>query len=644
MTEAPIPSTPPPRATSDPGRWYETRIAHAEAEVSELESRMSRLATVRLVSFLGAVVPLLALETSPRGWWPPLLGLAAAMAVGFVVLVVLHRRTRKARDRARVREDLGREGLARLDRNWDALPLLRLEPPPSADHPWAGDLDVLGRASLGHLLGTPRTAPGRERLRTLLLHPHEGEVDGESGAAARTMRRSAMDHLSRHPDLLEGVQVAARSAERAGSAAELADFRAWAVGAPWTSPAIRDRWLLGARVLAGANVALLAAWFAGWPPFWLLGAALSLGIWARIRAEAHRRFEAVEGAEASLGRWAELLDVAASLPPGTPLLDRLREGASSPVDGARALAELRRISDWAQVRRSSLVYFPLAVLLAWDVHPLVPMERWRDQYGSRVDRWLEAVGELEVLVALALLRFDHPDWTLPDERPLPPRGPHPPGDAHGIEASELRHPLLPPTSAVGNDVVLPGPGRLLLVTGSNMSGKSTLLRALGVNQLLLLAGGPVAASAYRASPFVPWSSMRIRDSLAEGVSFFMAELHRLRRVVDAAREGPVLVLLDEILQGTNTAERRTAARIILGHLLEAGAVGAVSTHDLTLADAPELATRLEQVHLREEVGDVNARRTLSFDHRLRPGPATSRNALLLLELVGLGGELPEEGG
>ncbi len=631
------PAPPPgPDRPPEPRGWYASRIRAAEEEVAALERRMSRLATFRLVCFLAAVAPLLALETTPRGWWPGLFALAGIFGSGFVALVVHHRRARRARDRAAVRVALGKEGLARLDRRWDALPHPRLDPPPPPEHPWAGDLDVLGRASLGHLLGTPRTVPGLERLRSLLLDPPE---PGDAGIVARQLRRDAVDRLSRAPELLEQVQVAARSARRPGPRSELAAFRAWAAGPSWKPPEVLARWLAGARLLAVANVVLLSGWFVGWPPVWMLGAAASLVVWSLTRGAAHTRFDAVEGAEASLGRWAELLDVAAALPGGSALLDRLREGAGSPVEGARALGELQRISDWAQVRRSSLAYFPLALLLAWDIHPLVPMERWRTRHGGHVERWLEAVGELEVLVALALLRFDHPDWALPEERPFMP------GEANGgpadpsrpsIEASELRHPLLPPAEAVGNDVDLPGAGGLLLVTGSNMSGKSTLLRALGVNQLLLLAGGPVAASAYRAPALVPWSSMRIRDSLAEGVSFFMAELHRLRRVVDAAREGPVLVLLDEILQGTNTAERRTAARIILGHLLETGAVGAVSTHDLTLADAPELAARLRQVHLREEVLEVDGRRVLTFDHRVRPGPATSRNALLLLEMVGLG--------
>jgi DNA mismatch repair ATPase MutS len=189
---------------------------------------------------------------------------------------------------------------------------------------------------------------------------------------------------------------------------------------------------------------------------------------------------------------------------------------------------------------------------------------------------------------------------------------------------------------VRNDVELAPPGRLLLVTGSNMAGKTTLLRAIGVNQVLALAGGPVAADRMQTKAILPWCTMRVRDSLEGGVSYFLAELQRLKQVVDAAQAGPVLFLLDEVLQGTNSAERRTAARIVLSQLLETAATGAVTTHDLELGVTPELENRVVDVHFREQVVEVDGARTLRFDYLLRPGLATSRNALLLLEIAGLG--------
>ena len=200
----------------------------------------------------------------------------------------------------------------------------------------------------------------------------------------------------------------------------------------------------------------------------------------------------------------------------------------------------------------------------------------------------------------------------------------------------MGHPLLDPRHCVRNEVDVPSAGCLLLVTGSNMAGKTTLLRTIGVNQVLALSGGPVAAARFATQAVLPWCVMRVRDSLEHGVSYFLAELKRLERLVVVARASPVLFLLDEILQGTNSAERRTAARIVLAHLLETNALGAVTTHDLGLPDTPELEHRVKNVHFREHVTEVNGERTLDFDYVLRPGVATSRNALLLLEIAGLG--------
>jgi DNA mismatch repair ATPase MutS len=225
----------------------------------------------------------------------------------------------------------------------------------------------------------------------------------------------------------------------------------------------------------------------------------------------------------------------------------------------------------------------------------------------------------------------------------------------------MGHPLLPPAERVDNDVEVGPAGTFLLVTGSNMSGKSTLLRAIGVNLILAGTGAPVCASSFRTPPVALWTSMRVQDSLERGVSYFMAELQRLKQVVDAARadaaswsrdgrggaglfaaepeERRFFYLLDEILQGTNTAERQIAARRIIAYLVDSGALGAVSTHDLTLADAPELAAHARMVHFTETIAAGDSGPMMTFDYLLRPGIATSTNALRLMEIVGL--DLPD---
>jgi DNA mismatch repair ATPase MutS len=309
------------------------------------------------------------------------------------------------------------------------------------------------------------------------------------------------------------------------------------------------------------------------------------------------------------------------------------------------MRRLERLMELADARYSGASHFVVQTVGLWDFHVVHALEGWQRAAGPHVRRWFEGLGTAEAVSALATLAHDNPDWVLPDLSP-------PRGDGARIEAEALGHPLLQPARRVDNDVSVGPPGTFLLVTGSNMSGKSTLLRALGCNVVLAQAGGPVCARAMRMPPLALFTSMRVEDSLERGVSFFMAELRRLKMVVDgadAAAGGGVtpLYLLDEILQGTNTAERRTAVRRVVRHLLDAGALGAITTHDLALAEIENLKDAAVPVHFEETVHErepppdaaiLSGHSGMSFDYRLRQGVATSTNALALMRLIGLATE------
>jgi DNA mismatch repair ATPase MutS len=246
---------------------------------------------------------------------------------------------------------------------------------------------------------------------------------------------------------------------------------------------------------------------------------------------------------------------------------------------------------------------------------------------------LEAAGEWEALAALSLLHRDHPEWAFPRVEATAP----------SFEAAALAHPLLPEREAVANDVCVGPVGHLLFVTGSNMSGKSTLLRAIGANAVLAQAGAPVFARTLKMPPVTVWTCMRVEDSLERGVSFFMAELQRLKRVVDGVSADPTrtaLYLLDEILQGTNTGERQIASRRVLAQLARQRAFGAISSHDLDLIDGTSLERVVEPVHFAEVFSRDAGQPSMTFDYTLRPGKATSSNALALMELLGFA--LPDE--
>ena len=609
-------------AEPDPQARHRARREHHGEARRRAEKQSGRLTRARVGSFLAALALGVAAEWTAGGALRIALAAAAgAAAVGFVWLVARHRRVR-ARERWHgTLEELAEEGLARLDRRWEALPEAG-GGPAEPDHPYADDLDVLGPASLRRLLSTPATPPGRAAVRRWLLEPAD--------PATSARRREAVAALAGRHEFRS--ELAAR-ARLAGDPDEgtFRRFLAWAESENWLEP---RAWLLWtARLLPVATVALAAAQVGGLVagPWWAAGPPTMLALTGLTGPGTGGELERATAGEAELERYAEVLETLAEVGGEAAALAGIREDLSggNGAPAAEAVRRLGRLVAWAEVRNNGLVHFVLQALLLWDVHVLHRLERWKARHGHRMRDWLGALGRGEALCALAELQADHPEWCLARVET---------GRMPGLEAEGLGHPLLTPGACVHNDVRIGPPGSFLLVTGSNMSGKSTLLRAVGLAVVLARAGGPVPARRCRLSPLRVRTVMRVEDSLAEGLSTYMAELERTRQVVASARseERPVLYLLDEPLQGTNEAERRVALRTVLRHLLETDAVGAVATHDLRLHEVDDLEAAARPVHFTGTVEEGEGGPRLRFDYRLREGPATSTNALDLLRLVGLG--------
>jgi DNA mismatch repair ATPase MutS len=274
--------------------------------------------------------------------------------------------------------------------------------------------------------------------------------------------------------------------------------------------------------------------------------------------------------------------------------------------------------------RRNKMFAPIAMILFWGTQFAFLLESWRAQWGHSVRQWLTALGELEALLALAGHSFEHPKDPFPE---LIEEGPF-------FEGDELGHPLIPESALVRNDLRLGDDLRLFVVSGSNMSGKSTLLRTVGTNIILALAGAPVRARRLVLSPLNVGASIRIQDSLQEGISRFYAEIQRLRQIMDLSEEGsrPLLFLLDEILHGTNSHDRRIGAEAVVRGLVERGAVGLITTHDLALSRvADSLAPAAANVHFVDHLEDGK----VLFDYQLRPGVVTKSNALDLMRSIGL---------
>ena len=503
-----------------------------------------------------------------------------------------------------------------MRRDWSALPPPRERVP--TDHPYAADLDVAGTpASLFRLLDVVSAATGRPTLlRWLLQVPPSPDV--------LQSRQTAAAELARAVGLREELAVLGQQSGEIG-ADRLARFLDWSDGTGW-SPLGRGL-VWGARIVPLITLITVVLAFVGRVPWVVPAASFAAGLvlMARPRAVLAAGLTSVFEHATGLRGQRDMLEVIGAGSVEAPLLADLRDRSAG---GAESLRRLERAMSLVE-GRGSLIHGIANAVALWDVHALGRLDHWRRMYGRALRGQLDALGDFEALAALGTVSHDNPAWTFPSLDPASDR----------LSATALAHPLLPSSTRVANDVTVGPPGTLLLVTGSNMSGKSTLLRAIGLNAVLAQAGAPVCAE-HLTMPLVELrTSIRLADSLERGVSLFMAELERLKEIVDAARasvrERPLLYLLDEILHGTNSAERRIAARAVLGQLVKAGAIGAVTTHDLALAAEGELATVSVPVHFTEQIGGDGSA-PMTFDYRLRPGLATSTNALRLLALMGLG--------
>lgn len=604
------------------------RRFRAEAEREGVQSRL--LSRIRLGVF-ALFVLCVVIGAMSATWRTSALYTLGAAVVSFIVIAVIHSRVERRCAHQTALADLNRESQDRIARNWSKLPEPSIEV--DADHPYAGDLDLVGHASLLHLIGPPNTPGGRQDLSNWLLRLSEFEPEDILA------RQAAVRELAPRLDERQELQAAGIEARKLDRAAldpflEWAESDSWLLANPWVTIAAYVLTLLTVPLAMFAYAEMLSGWW------WILTSSAGWLLMATVSKRLNATFEAASG-EYALRDIERVMARAAALEVESPLLVEARralrpsstdgaDGAASATAAETALASLRQRAALADFRHTPLFYAIGQSLVLWDLHAWWALERWKRQHGRYLRGWLVAIGRIEALMALASLAHDEPDWAWP----IVERG------RDRISAEELGHPLLRDAVRVSNDVTIGPPGSFLLITGSNMAGKSTLLRAIGLNAILAHAGAPVCARRLTMPPLSLYTSMRVSDSLELGLSLFMTSLLRLKRVMDAARaanpsERPLLYLLDEVLQGTNSVERQTAVRIIVGHLVNRGALGVVTTHDLELAASQDFSARADSRHLTEHVAVEGDELKMTFDYKLRPGPATSGNALHLVRMLGL---------
>ena len=581
-----------------PSAEYSRRLQAREQQVARLDVVSARISNVRVVL---AILAFAAIWLGDY-WWLVPAGL-------FLVAVIYHSRVRRARASADRAAAHYRAGIARIEDRWSGHGNqgTRFDDP---HHVYAADLDLFGPGNLFELLSIARTRMGENALASWLLAP--------APVATVLERQRAIAELRERLDLREDL---AALGETAGVGVQPEELLRWAE----SLNQLRVAWVLPvALVLPLLLIATLVIWSnTGVASPLIVVLALEFGVMRLLRSQLVEVFNSTERAFDSLKLLASLTARLEREPVQTALSKRLLAQLSSEgIRASQAIARLGTVVQFIESRRNIIIAI-LDLPLLYSVHAALAGERWRRHHGHAVRAWLQAIGDLEALISLSGYSYEHPDDPFPELV----------DGAASFEAASIGHPLLAGAVCVRNDVAIAGDTRVLLISGSNMSGKSTLLRTVGINTVLAMAGAPVRAQRLRLSPLQVGANIRINDSLHEGSSRFYAEITRLRHLNElAAHTPPLLFLLDEVLQGTNSRDRFVGAQGVIRALLGRGSIGLVTTHDLALTEIDVAAGgRLRNLHFQDELRDGR----MKFDFKLHEGIVTKSNGLELMRSIGL---------
>lgn len=634
-----------------PQHTYELRRDELRAQAQSLNKRSSTISVFRGLTFAASLAMAIAAWS---GFLPSVaFWIAAITGLIFIVLVVAHALLITREDSIQKRLSWI---LAALDRIEGKPPpeLQKIRPAPP-NHPYAKDLDIFGKASLFSRMDTTQTEPGESTLAQWLSEPAPPDEVAERQAAVRELSsRFAFREDLAFEGLLESTKGKPTSGLIEWAEAKSV-FEAKAASSKDGAPPLplenlsRIAMVFVIITIVLFTLSQILDWKSLLPNSiglalflknaWLLSLVVQLLLFAPLRPAIGPLLNAAASEQARFGRFHGLFARIEEGPAGqafsAPKLAALKTaiGGGSGHDASKAMQALSSIVEYAALRNNGFVHLFANTLLLWDLFCARALLRWRAHAGLHVRAWLSSLGEMEALCALATYAFEHPDHCFPELEDGVPR----------FSAEELGHPLIFASKRITNDVSLEarneadegeGPrGAALLITGSNMSGKSTLMRSMATAAVMAQAGAPVCASKLSMTPLCVRTSMRIDDSLERGVSHFYAEVERLAAIVNDVKAGRrVFFLLDEVLHGTNSRERHIGAKAVVMYMIREGAIGSVSSHDLALADMAGLSLgRIRNVHFEESIREGR----MAFDYKLKDGVVTTTNALRLMRLVGL---------
>lgn len=587
-----------------PSQAYQKRVQELTAEQKILNRIALRLTWLRLLFIVAAPVSFFTL----MGLSQSLAFVAATISVAaFIMVVVRHVKVQDEAYRTQRLIDLNQfelEGKPSLFSDGTEYQ--------SANHPYTSDLDIFGAASIYAMVNRCTTLPGGKLLSDWLSNP--------ASADDISLRQDAVKELSTQLQFRQSIQTAGSHKDdnhvQFHKVSELIakqnlHYPKWLPAAVTMLSALAITALVASMVLVN-SVPLLVA---------VIVNIVFYYNWKQHIEEGHKTVSKIaEGLNHLSTLSSHIQGQTFSAPLLVNLQNSLSNGDSSASKGIKKLSIIASRFDY---RLNIYIGLPLNIFLLWDIRQLVALSNWAKTNNTNLKQWVSAIAQFESLSSLATLAFNNPSWCYPTQC----------SSNFELQAQDMGHPLIPSQNRICNNMQLSGNGKVMLITGSNMAGKSTFLRTIGVNLVLAQCGAPVCAQRLVHSPVTPYTSMRIADSLGENTSTFYAELKRLRAVLEAVKEKkPIIALLDEVLRGTNSSDRHKGAKAIINQIIKHNSVGVIASHDLELANPEQIAAKTIDAYYFDV--KINADE-LYFDYTLTPGVNPSLNAAVLMKKMGI---------
>ena len=592
-----------------PANYYTERIAVLEQQLQQLLKKKSILGWLRfavVALLIGAIYFLLSL-----GWMYVAIA-ASLLLIAFTRLLFTDLRNKSNIENTRHLIAINEDELKALAHNYFHFPI-GIEHTPK-EHLYANDLDIFGRASLYQYINRTGSEMGGGVLANWLLNPADTNT--------LQQRQNAVKELTDTTEWRQQLQAFAK--DKKIQTATQQRLQQWLNEADQFSS--RKYWGWLRFVLPAIILTIIALNIAGIVPYQIRNMTLLLFaiiayFFAKKAAPVHLHLSKMVSELEVLADSVELIEQHNFK---SDLLAQMQSlFLQKNYTSSKALKELKKILERLDLRFNPVVFVPLAILFQWDLQQVLSLEKWKQRHHENAPQWFEMLAQFEALSSLATLSFNHPQWCFPVFKQ-----PH-----FFIEGRQIGHPLINVAKRVDNDILVNSKGEIMLITGSNMAGKSTYLRSIGINVVLAMAGSPVCAESFGLSPVQIISSMRIADNLEESTSTFYAELKKLKTVIDLVNEGaPIFILLDEILRGTNSLDRHTGSVALLKQLIKKDAAGIIATHDVELAKLKDsYPENILNYHFDAQVSNDE----LYFDYKLKAGVCESLNASILMKKIGI---------